>query len=178
MEEIKEEMKSKSVCLSCAEKRKIYYSNNKSKIIGKMKEWAAANKDKINSYNKEKRKEWSSRSKEKLKEYSKKYKSTVSSRYKRLQKSAIKRNIDFDLSFDDYSNLIKNECYYCDGYFGKVKLGSGLDRINNNIGYYMNNVVSCCKICNQLKSNIFSFDETKAAVKAILMIRMYNGFPI
>ena len=27
----------------------------------------------------------------------------------------------------------------------------GIDRVNNNIGYVLNNCVSCCKFCNSAK---------------------------
>ena len=31
---------------------------------------------------------------------------------------------------------------------------SGIDRVDSNIGYEINNVVSCCNICNRAKSNM------------------------
>jgi hypothetical protein len=49
--------------------------------------------------------------------------------------------------------------------------GSGLDRINNAIDYELSNVIPCCKICNSMRNNYFTIEETKIAVEAILYFR-------
>lgn len=84
---------------------------------------------------------------------------------------------DGDISFEEFLILSQNPCYYCGTLLSnsfnmyKHKSGNkkntstqfvkdngafnynGLDRVNNNIGHFKNNVVSCCKTCNFMKRN-------------------------
>jgi hypothetical protein len=77
--------------------------------------------------------------------------------------NARNRNLNFNLTKDDFKILVESKCYYCDEVPKQIKKGNrlygnfiynGIDRINNNIGYEINNVVPCCGICNQAKSNL------------------------
>ena len=53
------------------------------------------------------------------------------------------------LSEESFKIMSNIECYYCG------KLGpSGIDRIDNNIGYIENNCVPCCKHCNYVKGDL------------------------
>tara|TARA_B110000503_G_scaffold22355_1_gene34485 strand:- start:2370 stop:2969 length:600 start_codon:yes stop_codon:yes gene_type:complete len=87
--------------------------------------------------------------------------------YERYKSSAKKRNIVFGLSRCDYESIIKNNCYYCGSKpelkQPKRKIGdlvgvpvpyNGIDRIDSNIGYEINNCVSCCTRCNYMKSDM------------------------
>ena len=87
-------------------------------------------------------------------------------------KSAKRRNIDFNLSMEEYESAISNACYYCQNVIGNpVKCGGGLDRLDNSLGYIPGNVVACCNICNSIKMHIFSPEETKAMVQALIAFR-------
>src|SRR5208282_6747815 len=78
-------------------------------------------------------------------------------RFSTAQTAENKRNILWNISFDDYELLIKQPCYYCSFEFGRpVSTGSGLDRLDNNKGYEIINVVSCCELCNKLRNNFLS----------------------
>lgn len=81
-------------------------------------------------------------------------------------KRAKKINIEFKLSKDSFKLLTKENCYYCGikpknkhKVFSKDKnwqeanayIYNGLDRINSKFGYIINNIVPCCKQCNQGK---------------------------
>lgn len=70
---------------------------------------------------------------------------------------AKKRNHDFLLTDDEFYKLVKMNCHYCGCepksiYRGKEIFGeyvyNGLDRIDNNKGYALDNVVPCCRECN------------------------------
>lgn len=70
------------------------------------------------------------------------------------------RNLEFNLDFDYFKNLLLDNCFYCNAIPSNVYMKSyynvtynGIDRINNNLGYTEKNVVSCCKICNISKNN-------------------------
>lgn len=71
-------------------------------------------------------------------------------RYNIYKKNAKRRNINFNLSKEEFYNLTSKECYYCGE---KIKEYNGIDRIDSVKGYELNNCVSCCEICNKMKSN-------------------------
>ena len=68
--------------------------------------------------------------------------------------SAQKRNINFGLTKETFLNLISKPCNYCgvtDLTFYKTKGAGGIDRIDSNKDYTIDNCVSCCGMCNQMK---------------------------
>jgi hypothetical protein len=79
---------------------------------------------------------------------------------------AEERNLEFELSFESFQDLIFSNCYYCgkspsNAMTGKSLssinrrnskiLRNGIDRVNNKIGYTVLNSVPCCEICNRMK---------------------------
>lgn len=88
---------------------------------------------------------------------------------------ANKRKIEFNLNKIEFKNIILSNCYYC-GVLPKQKstrpafykplIHNGIDRINNNGSYIKGNCVSCCKYCNQAKSNL-SLKNFKTLIKKI-----------
>ena len=79
-------------------------------------------------------------------------KQTPKNKWKNLHYGAKKRGYEVTLTFEDCSGLFLDNCHYC----GKpsveeVKL-HGLDRVDNEKGYSMDNVVTCCEQCNVAKS--------------------------
>ena len=76
--------------------------------------------------------------------------------YKTRAKS---RGIEFHLNIDEFIDIVIKDCLYCgskpslrkrERYTIKV---NGVDRLDSAIGYVKGNVVPCCGICNQMKSN-------------------------
>lgn len=76
--------------------------------------------------------------------------------------SAGKRGINFELDVSDVEKIIvNNPCTYCERPPAYITLtsdkglirSSGIDRINNSLGYTIENCTPCCKSCNKLKSN-------------------------
>ena len=79
------------------------------------------------------------------------------------------------LTLEQYKEIIKDPCYYCDNKLdAPVQKGSGLDRIDSNKGYEIDNVVSCCNFCNGLKSDKLSMVENKAVVGLLIQMRGLN----
>jgi hypothetical protein len=73
---------------------------------------------------------------------------------------AKKRGYSFNLNFKEFINLTQQNCYYCGispNRYCKSRnskfLYNGLDRLNNDLGYEIENVVPCCKNCNTAKSD-------------------------
>lgn len=109
--------------------------------------------------------------KNKKKKWYKKNKSNADVRYKNLKSTAKQRGLIFDLTIDQYSDLIKSTCHYCDSDINIA--GSSLDRKDSNIGYIIENVVSCCTACNLGKNEHFTYEEWLIAMKAVKNFR--NG---
>lgn len=159
-----------------------YYQKNKQVILAKQKSHNALHKDEKSQYdrtyyldNKEEKLNASKQhyydNVEKIKEYRK----ALKGRFSRARSVAKREGREFLLTFDQYVAKTSEPCYYCDDFFPRVQQGIGLDRLNNSIGYTIENVVSCCKNCNQIKMDVLSPAETKAAIEAIIAIRMKNN---
>lgn len=81
---------------------------------------------------------------------------------------AVARMLDWELTPDEFTDLIFSPCYYCgvessifidrtnNGIRTKSRtlVRNGIDRINSDIGYKLSNCVPCCKLCNRVKSNM------------------------
>jgi hypothetical protein len=76
----------------------------------------------------------------------------------RYRDRAKKKGFAFTLILDDIAKLVRSNCYYCGdppfAIFTKHTQRipyTGIDRIDNAQGYVLDNVVPCCKFCNQAK---------------------------
>ena len=70
---------------------------------------------------------------------------SIFSRY-RYDATRRSRNYEFNLTFEQFSELINKECHYCPIYPSR-----GVDRVNNKQGYILENCVPCCARCNEMK---------------------------
>ncbi len=97
---------------------------------------------------------------------------TIKSRYLYGKVKAKKRNIKFELSFEEYNKLLLSPCYYCGNELDEM--GVGLDRINNDksIGYTSKNVLPCCGRCNKTRGIHWTVEQTKAMIIAALKIKV------
>lgn len=76
--------------------------------------------------------------------------------------NAKKKGYSFKLTEKQFSEITKQDCFYCGAKPSNVtgrkrKSGNyiynGLDRVDNTKGYTIDNVVPCCRFCNNAKSN-------------------------
>ena len=120
-------------------------TNKYSNICKKCK--SLQNKNRNNGYSKER--------KEHIKKQKRNYSHTLSGRYMASKKGATEhnRNYCYELSKKDYGKLTNNQlCIYCGGTDGtEDNKYVGVDRVCNEIGYKIGNVVPCCKTCNSMK---------------------------
>ena len=72
--------------------------------------------------------------------------------YNRYTIRASKKNLDFELSQDEFDAIKCQPCYLCGKTINSQHL-NGIDRIDNNNGYTLDNVKSCCFGCNRIKRN-------------------------
>jgi len=82
-----------------------------------------------------------------------------------------KNKVEVSLNYDEFINIIEDsKCHYCDKplIFNKhtrdensnhVSRAYQLDRKDNNLGYHLDNVVTCCWNCNRIKSDIYSYED-------------------
>lgn len=68
-------------------------------------------------------------------------------RYSHYKCGAKKRNIDFNLTEQEFYSFWQKSCTYCGDKIDTI----GLDRINSEKGYDMSNLVPCCATCNWMK---------------------------
>jgi 5-methylcytosine-specific restriction endonuclease McrA len=73
-----------------------------------------------------------------------------------------------DLTNDFLSNLLQKPCVYC----GETDISKmGCDRIDNNLGHIIANVVPCCDECNIARFNHFSYEEMMIIGAAIRIVK-------
>jgi len=89
-----------------------------------------------------------------------------------------KKQKDFNLSFEEFLIFTTiHHCHYCNDNIKWIKhTGQGqhrynLDRKNSDGGYEFDNLVVCCKRCNFMKNDKFSYEEFLEVVKLLDKIR-------
>lgn len=82
--------------------------------------------------------------------------------FRHQKRGARIRGYIWELSFDQFQSLMKDDCHYC-GKKPQINEGeipyfrnnefkrNGIDRVDNNIGYTLKNCVPCCSVCNRMK---------------------------
>lgn len=76
-----------------------------------------------------------------------------------------RRDKDVEITKDDYNNILKYRCYYCNNVNNPNQIG--IDRLNNDIGYTLDNIKACCGECNIMKG-VLSEDDFICQTKSII----------
>ena|SRR5258708_2587542 len=85
--------------------------------------------------------------------WDKKKRISLSMRFNRLKKNALRRGIEFTITYEQYESLVlENQCSYCSN--ALPRLGGGVDRKHFDIGYVSGNCISCCALCNDRKGKL------------------------
>ena len=93
------------------------------------------------------------------------------------KKQAKERGLEFSLTQKQFEEITQKDCYYCgakpNNIWKNTKCNgnfiyNGIDRIDSNKGYTIDNIVSCCKICNYAKRNL-TLEEFQSWIE-----RIYN----
>lgn len=97
----------------------------------------------------------------------------VNREYEKYRRAAEARDRSFSLSLLDVERLLFGNCFYCDATPSRefkapfknqkkpereIILCNGIDRVDNSIGYIVENCVTCCPKCNLMK-HVLSEDE-------------------
>lgn len=96
--------------------------------------------------------------------------------FRKYRIGAARRGYVFKLSLDKFKQITSGNCVYCGiepniindnkNYNGFYRY-NGIDRVDNNKGYEINNCVSCCGVCNKMKSTM-SRNEFLGQIKRIM----------
>lgn len=79
------------------------------------------------------------------------------------KKSALLRNFSFELTDDEFKAFVAQDCAYCGAkpvqrrttpHYNGEFVYNGLDRVDTLQGYFVGNVVACCKQCNRAKRDL------------------------
>jgi hypothetical protein len=98
------------------------------------------------------------------------YVPSLERKYKMAISAADRRELDWDLDFETFCRIASQQCHYCHK-SALSRWGVGLDRIDNNEGYYGDNVLPCCGPCNKIRGDNLTVEETEAAMEAVLELR-------
>ena len=89
---------------------------------------------------------------------------------------AVRRNLIWALSDEQFDEITKQDCYYCGAIPGNIRssgygsgdfIYNGIDRVDNSRGYEEDNVVPCCRICNRSK-DVWSQEAFLAWAKRVV----------
>lgn len=100
-------------------------------------------------------------------------------------KSARDRNIEWNLSEDLFYSLVSGNCVYCGIGPNKLRkphaqvfggfMYTGIDRVNNRVGYTVANSVPCCWDCNRGKGTL-SEEDFYSWIDRIYKYRLEHSF--
>jgi len=67
--------------------------------------------------------------------------------FSRYRNSARLRGHKFSITFEQFMYFWGKDCDICGDPIATI----GIDRVDNNIGYEINNLIPCCEFCNKMK---------------------------
>jgi len=95
--------------------------------------------------------------------------------YSLYKRTAKKNGKEFYLTPEQFKALTNSKCYFCGKFpynehrppsMNGGYLFNGIDRMDNNVGYILDNCVACCTLCNYTKRNL-TLIEFKELIKNI-----------
>jgi hypothetical protein len=69
-------------------------------------------------------------------------------KYRTYRAGAKQRGFTFDVTLEDFKRMVSGTCVYCG------ESATGIDRVDNNLGYVEGNMASCCFTCNKMKGTM------------------------
>lgn len=111
---------------------------------------------------------------DKMKYYNEKKRSDVNQKIKVYKRKAKNRGDDWNLTNKEAYDLILGDCFYCNDSSMGDNL-NGIDRINNVEHYDIENCVSCCKQCNNIKRCLDPIIFIKRTEHILTYQKIING---
>jgi hypothetical protein len=99
------------------------------------------------------------------KKYANIFPKSTSGIYSTYKTSAKAKNLEFNLSENEFNKLVSDSCYLCGTESFNHHI-NGIDRFDSLKGYDSNNCRTCCTQCNYMKNN-YSYDKFIEKIKQI-----------
>ncbi len=96
-------------------------------------------------------------------------KASVSARYSHLKNSSKGRGLPVTMTKEEYHQVRDNPCFYCEGPISPT--ATGLDRLDNTLGYTVYNTVACCGPCNVIRGVNLTVNEMIEVAKFLKVLR-------
>jgi hypothetical protein len=160
------------------EYNKKYYEEHEEELSNYHKEYYQEHKEEIKAYKDNYKKnnqhvidayEENRKNDPKRKEQRKEHGLTLDGKYVSYKSAAKGRNILFNITKEEFGEFWQKPCEYCGSPIDTI----GLDRIDNNIGYELTNLKSCCLVCNYIKKD----NTLEYFTKQVIKIEKYNKNP-
>jgi hypothetical protein len=97
-------------------------------------------------------------------------------RFGQYKRGAKNRNIEFNLTQEEFKEITSKVCIYC-GLYSGIGDYCGIDRINSDRAYVKDNIVPCCNTCNMMKGTMSKEDfiyKIKNIYENIFVYRTFN----
>lgn len=95
---------------------------------------------------------------------------SIGGKYRIYKHGAKVRNYEFEITKEEFMTLWQKNCVYCGNSIETI----GIDRVNNKKGYILDNIVSCCIICNRMKMTMDKNDFIEQCKKIINFNNLKN----
>ena len=143
-------------CFGCRDE----YRRERNRML--RKKYYQEHKEEVKEYSRKYRQEH----KEEYKKWRERYLNTIKGRYAACKAEARRqrRQLEWKLTIEEFEKIIRQPCYYCGEMDGKF---SGVDRIDSNKGYTIENCVPCCKTCNRMKRTMSPQEFVKRCKKIV-----------
>lgn len=96
--------------------------------------------------------------------------------YLSYKSRADKKELEFSITREDYKKITEQECYLC-GKQSNETHTNGIDRLDNTIGYIMDNCRACCRECNHMKNN-FALEDLFGKMEKIRGVWLDKELPV
>jgi len=103
--------------------------------------------------------------------------------YNSYKKCAKRNNRKFELSIDEFREIVLRNCYYCGRkpnnrvhiqHLNGTFIYNGIDRKNSDGGYTLDNVVTSCKDCNYAKRTMNIEDFLDLIKNIYIHLKLYE----
>lgn len=144
---------------------KKWREKNKERHAANLKQWKSENKDRVEAS----RKKFHALNPNYKKEYQDKWWATMPGRYLKLKITARNKGRSVEITLKEYEDIVSNPCFYC-GQPCLSKHGYGIDRTDSSLGYTKENSLPCCKVCNQMKSDMGQLEFIEHVNRIVTML--------
>ena len=121
----------------------------------------------------EQAKHWRDANPEKVKLINQQKNDNIDYHFVNYNRSAETKQLEFTITKGDFMDMVVLPCYYCG--IIQSKGFNGIDRVNSTQGYKLDNVVSCCEMCNMMKGCLGPTIFIHRAEHIVTHLKMVNG---